>query len=65
VIFFLFREFTNYSQNAKNSINIVKTLALKHQKNLASRSKIVDTVPHMYFTGFTFLEKVSKISWIS
>jgi hypothetical protein len=34
---FAFREFINYAQKAKNSINIVKTLALKHQKNLASR----------------------------
>jgi hypothetical protein len=35
--YFVFREFINYAQKAKNSINIVKTLALKHQKNLASR----------------------------
>lgn len=38
VIFYLFyREFINYNQNARNSINVTKTLALKHQKNLASR----------------------------
>jgi hypothetical protein len=36
-IFFILREFVNYNNNARNSINVTKTLALKHQKNLASR----------------------------
>jgi hypothetical protein len=31
------REFVNFSQKAKNSINVAKTLALKCQKNFASR----------------------------
>ena len=34
---FFTREFVNYNQNARNSINVTKTLATKHQKNLASR----------------------------
>jgi hypothetical protein len=34
---FFYREFVNYNQNSRNSINVTRTLSLKHQKNLASR----------------------------
>jgi hypothetical protein len=35
--FTLTREFVNFNNNARNSINVTKTLASKHQKSLASR----------------------------
>jgi hypothetical protein len=40
-MFFFIREFVNYNQNVRNSINVTKTLATKHQKNLASRYKFM------------------------
>jgi hypothetical protein len=51
ITIFSSREFVNYNNNARNSINVTKTLATKHQKNFASRypflNKTCSQIDHM------------------
>jgi hypothetical protein len=55
------RDFVGFSETSKNSINITKTVTIKHQKKLASRSYAgLFSAPDIRFPGQTYLASACR-----
>jgi hypothetical protein len=56
----------NFNNNAKNSINVTKTLATKHQKSLASRYPLFTFLKYKLFSNLSLLRMMIhiRIHWI-